>query len=162
MRYSKNEQRTLPSPQVDWKPDYVVNLLMEKCHTAAPLFFKAFPRWKQQPGGSQNDGAIRGSIPRTCPGPFCAEDDFWYQSSLQGDRQPAEPHAEEPGAYLCLPGCVLWSLCWTVSCCFRPREHGGVCAGEMPLAGHRVVDAFGNDVRAFVLELRARSSGRMR
>lgn len=50
----------------------------------------------------------------------------------------------------------------TVSCCFRPREHGGVCAGEVPLAGYRVVDAFGYDVRAFVLKLQVRPSGRMR
>lgn len=48
-----------------------------------------------------------------------------------------------------------------VSCCFRSREHGGVCAGEMPLAGYRVVDAFGYDVRAFV-KLQVRSSGRTR
>lgn len=39
------------------------------------------------------------------------------------------------------------------------RVHGGVGAGEMPLAGYRVVDAFGYDVRAFVLELQVRSSG---
>lgn len=63
---------------------------------------------------------------------------------------------------LCLQGCVLLSFCWTVSCCFRPREHGGVCAGEMPLAGYCVVDAFGYDVRAFVLKLQVRPSGRTR
>ena len=54
--------------------------------------------------------------------------------------------------------CVLF--CWTVSCCSRPREHGGVCAGEMPLAGYCVVDAFGYDVRAFVLKLQVHPSGR--
>ncbi|CAK6963237.1 Hypothetical predicted protein [Scomber scombrus] len=42
----------------------------------------------------------------------------------------------------------------------RPREHGGVCAGEMPLAGYCVVDAFGYDVRAFVLKLQVHPSGR--
>lgn len=65
-------------------------------------------------------------------------------------------------AYLRLPGCVPRSLPRTVSCCFRPRERGADCAGEMPLAGYRVVDAFGNDVRAFVWRLQARSSGRVR
>lgn len=32
----------------------------------------------------------------------------------------------------------------------------------MPLAGYRVVDAFGYDVRAFVLKLQVRPSGRTR
>lgn len=63
---------------------------------------------------------------------------------------------------LYLPGFVLCSATLTVSCCFRAREHGGVCAVEMPLAGYRVVDAFGYGVRAFVLKLQVRPSGRTR
>lgn len=39
---------------------------------------------------------------------------------------------------------------WDVSCCLRPLVRGGVCAGEVLLAGNRVVDAFGCDVRTFV------------
>lgn len=39
------------------------------------------------------------------------------------------------------------------------RTHGRVCAGEMPLAGYRVVDAFGYDVRAFVLNCQVCPSG---
>lgn len=39
-------------------------------------------------------------------------------------------------------------------------DHSAVLnAGEMPLAGYRVVDAFGYDVRAFVLEHQLLSSG---
>lgn len=64
-----------------------------------------------------------------------------------------------PAAYLYLADCVQSSVAWTVSCCFRPREHGGVDAGEMPLAGYPVVDAFAYDVRTFVLKHQWRPGG---
>lgn len=38
---------------------------------------------------------------------------------------------------------------------------GGVCAGEALLAGSRVVDAFGCDVRTFVWKHQVRPSGRI-
>lgn len=147
-------QNCLRSPQVDCKPYSFINLLMVMWQKAPLLSFEAFPRWKYQPGVWQNDGALRGSITRTSPGPLCAEDEFWQQSSLLWHQQPSQLRWKVPAAYLWLPGCVLSSFFyWTVSCCFRAREHGGVCAGEMPLAGYCVVDAFGYDVRAFVLKL---------
>lgn len=69
------------------------------------------------------------------------------------ERRPPLTFNLRPGRVLRLP---------SASCCSRPREHGGLCAGEMPLAGHRAVDAFGCDVRAFVSELQVRPSGRTR
>lgn len=52
--------------------------------------------------------------------------------------------------YLCFLGGVQTYVPWDVSCCLRPLVRGGVCAGEVLLAGNRVVDAFGCDVRTFV------------
>lgn len=100
----------LPSLQVDCKPNSTINLLMVVCQKSPPLVFEAFPWWKYQPGMCQNDGALRGSITRTSPGPLCAEDEFWHQSSLQWDRQPCHLCFKVPAAYLCLPGCVLCSF----------------------------------------------------
>lgn len=110
MRYSKIHQMSLPSPQVGSKPNSAINIWMDMCQKAAPLLFEAFPRWNYQPGVWQNDGALRGSTNRTSPGPLCAKDDFWHQSSFSWDRQPCQRRWKVPAAYLCLPGCVLSSV----------------------------------------------------
>lgn len=97
MRYSKIHQMSLPSAQVHSKPYSIIKLLMVMCQKAPPLLFKAFPRWNYQPDVWQNDGAIRGSITRTSPGPLCAEDDFL--ASVITTLRPTTISATLKGAY---------------------------------------------------------------
>lgn len=86
-----------------------------------------------------------GCTDRISLGLLCAEYHLiWRQSSLTGILATLK----EP--YLCFLGGVRTYVPWDVSCCLRPRVRGGVCAGEALLAGNRVVDAFGCDVRTFV------------